>query len=195
MSREPVSHNKPVFEELHPRIYGVAAGLVAWFVLSAWVLFDRGGDIALSLGFVTVLLLMAVMLPWVLSEIWRKHRAPYEVHPSKTTFRDWKAGDFAVWGARLVAADGRRFRSDRDRHRVCDRECLDLTTTPSRQDQRLESCTGPPASDIRAPRPLIMTSSRSRSFSKLVSIVPSSDRPRGSFTRIGSTKRPLTRIS
>ena len=58
---------------------------------------------------------------------------------------------------------------------------------------------GPPvASDIRAiapPRPLIMPSSRSRSFSKLASIGPSSERPRGSFTRSGSTKRPLTRIS
>ncbi len=31
--------------------------------------------------------------------------------------------------------------------------------------------------------------------SKLVSIGPSSTRPRGSFTRSGSTKRPLTRIS
>ncbi len=70
-------------------------------MVSAWVLFDRGGDLGLALGFVTVLLLIAVVLPWVLSEIWRKHRMPYEAHPQKPSFRDWRAGDFAVWGARL----------------------------------------------------------------------------------------------
>ena len=101
MSREPVAHNKPVFEELHPRIYGLAVGLVAWFVLSAWVLFDRGGDIGLSLAFVTMLLLVAVVLPWAMSEIWRKYRRPYEAHLQGTSFHDWRAGDFSVWGARL----------------------------------------------------------------------------------------------
>ena len=101
MNRELVPQNKPVFEELHPRVYGMAAGLVAWFVISAWVLFDRGGYIGLPLAFVTMLLLIAVALPWILSEIWRKQRTPYEVHPPKASFRDWKAGDFTVWGAKL----------------------------------------------------------------------------------------------
>lgn len=101
MNREPASHNKPVFEELHPRVFGFAACLVAWFVISAWVLFDRGGYVGLPLAFVTVLLSIAVALPWILSQTWRKHRTPYEVHPSKTTFRDWKAGEFSVWGAKL----------------------------------------------------------------------------------------------
>jgi hypothetical protein len=99
--RELVSHNKPVFDELHPRIYGVAAGLVGWFVVSAWVLFDRGGEIALPLGFVTVLLLMAVLLPWTLSRIPRRHWLPGERHPQEVSFHDWKAGNFSVWGARL----------------------------------------------------------------------------------------------
>jgi hypothetical protein len=101
MSRELVSHNKPVFDELHPRVYGTAVGLVAWFVLSAWVLFDRGGEVALSLGFVTMLLLVAVVLPWALSEIWRKYRMSYEAHPQKPSFHDWKSGSFSVWGASL----------------------------------------------------------------------------------------------
>jgi len=47
MSKEPIANgNEPVFEDLHPRIYGMAAGLVAWFVVSAWALFDRGGYVA-----------------------------------------------------------------------------------------------------------------------------------------------------
>ena len=100
--RELASHNRPVFDQLHPRIYGVAAGLVAWFVLSAWILFDRGGGaIELALGFVTFLLLIAVLLPWTLSKMWRKHRMPYEDHPQEPSFHDWKAGSFSVWGARL----------------------------------------------------------------------------------------------
>ena len=45
MSRELVAHNRPVFDQLHPNIYRAAAGLVAWFALAAWVLFDRGSDI------------------------------------------------------------------------------------------------------------------------------------------------------
>ena len=60
MSRELVAHNKPVFDQLHPRIYGTAVGLVAWFALMAWVLFDRSSDVSLSLMFVTLLFVVAV---------------------------------------------------------------------------------------------------------------------------------------
>ena len=55
-----------------------------------------------------------------------------------------------------------------------------------------------PACAVRAGVPalrLMMPSMRSRSFSKLASIGPSSTRPRGRRMRIGSTKRPLTTIS
>jgi hypothetical protein len=101
MSRELVAHNKPVFDQLHPRIFGTAIGLVAWFALMAWTLFDRGGDASLSLMFVTVLFVVAVLLPWSLSLVWKKYQLPYEQHPQQTSLRDWRAGDFAVWGARL----------------------------------------------------------------------------------------------
>ncbi|HWL21390.1 MAG TPA: hypothetical protein VNS33_17080, partial [Bradyrhizobium sp.] len=72
MSRELVAHNKPVFDQLHPRIYGAAVGLVAWFALMAWALFDRSSDIGLSLMFVTVLFIVAVLLPWTLFLVWKK---------------------------------------------------------------------------------------------------------------------------
>jgi len=102
MSRELVpTNNKPVFSDLHPRIYGIAAALVGWFVLSAWALFDRGGYVGLQLTFVSFLLLMAVLLPWTLSEVWRKHRKPYQRHQQKASLRDWAAGSFDVWGARI----------------------------------------------------------------------------------------------
>jgi len=100
MSRELVAQNKPVFDQLHPRIYGAAVGLIAWFALMAWVLFDRGGYTSLALIFVTVLFVVAVLVPWTLALVWRKFRMPYEPQQS-ASFHDWKDGEFAVWGAKL----------------------------------------------------------------------------------------------
>src|SRR4051794_15074067 len=48
ISRELTAHNRPVFDQLHPRIYGAAVSLVAWFALAAWFFFDRKNGIGLS---------------------------------------------------------------------------------------------------------------------------------------------------
>ncbi|HLZ02480.1 MAG TPA: hypothetical protein VKR55_10070 [Bradyrhizobium sp.] len=104
MSRDLVAHNKPVFDQLHPRIYAVAVGLIAWFALMAWVLFDRNAETSLSLIFVSVLFLVAVLVPWLMSLVWKKYQLPYERHPQQTSFKDWRDGDFAVWGAKLHGA-------------------------------------------------------------------------------------------
>jgi hypothetical protein len=101
MSRELVAHNRPVFDQLHPNIYRAAVGLVAWFALAAWVLFDRRNDIELPLDIVSVLLLVAVLLPWSLSLVWKRHRMPDERQAHRIPFRDWRIGDFAVWGGKL----------------------------------------------------------------------------------------------
>jgi hypothetical protein len=104
MSRELVTHNKPVFDQLHPKIYAGAIGLVAWFAMAAWILFDRQDDIGLPLAMASVLLFVAVMIPLVLAQVWRRHHA-HDPHPGAISFRDWRAGDFAVWGARLRGSD------------------------------------------------------------------------------------------
>ncbi len=104
MARELVAHNKPVFDQLHPAIYGAAVGLVAWFALSAWILFDRQSDIELPLAMVSVLLLVAVLLPWALSLVWKRHVMPHQ-HPTRISFHDWRAGDFAAWGSKLHGTD------------------------------------------------------------------------------------------
>ena len=101
MSRELVAHNRPVFDQLHPKIYAIAVGLIAWFALMAWVLFDRNSDVRLPLMFVTVLFAVAIVLPWTLFLVWKKFQMPHEGHPQSTSFRDWKDGEFAVWGAKL----------------------------------------------------------------------------------------------
>ena len=105
MVREPVAHNRPLFDQLHPMVYGAAVGLVAWFALAAWILFDRQNDIGLPLAMVSVLLLVAVLLPWSLSLVWRRHQMPHQRPPGKTSFHDWRMGDFAVWGSKLHGTD------------------------------------------------------------------------------------------
>jgi hypothetical protein len=104
MSRELVAHNKPVFDHLHPRVYAGAIGLVAWYALSAWILFDRQDDIGLPLMMVSVLLLVAVVISLALVFVWRRHRTP-DSRQEAISYRDWKAGDFAVWGSRVHATD------------------------------------------------------------------------------------------
>ncbi|MFL6791198.1 MAG: hypothetical protein ACJ8EE_08515 [Bradyrhizobium sp.] len=98
MARELVAHNRPVFDRLHPIMYGAAVGLVAWFALAAWTLFDRQNDIELPLAIVSAFFVVAVLLPWSLSLVWKRHRTS---PPSKISFHDWRVGDFAVWGAKL----------------------------------------------------------------------------------------------
>jgi hypothetical protein len=104
MSRELVAHNKPVFDHLHPRVYAGAIGLVAWFALAAWILFDRQDDIGLPLMMASVLLFIAVLIPLALAYVWRRHHSR-DPHPETISFRDWRSGDFAVWGSRLRATD------------------------------------------------------------------------------------------
>src|SRR3954462_8210186 len=101
MTKELVAHNKPVFDHLHPRVYQAAIGLVVWYVLSAWLLFDRKDDIGLPLAMVSVLLLVAVLLPLALVLVWKRHPLPDQQRPHQLSFHDWSVGDFAVWGARL----------------------------------------------------------------------------------------------
>ena len=101
MTRELAHHNRPVFDQLHPNVYKAAVGLVALFVLAAWILFDRQNDIGLPLAMVSVLLLVAVLLPWSLSLVWQRYELAHRRHPEKISYRDWKIGDFAVWGGKL----------------------------------------------------------------------------------------------
>jgi hypothetical protein len=101
MARQLITHNTPVFDQFPPKVYGAAVGLVIWFALAAWILFDRQSDIGLPLGMVSVLLLVAVLLPWSLSLVWKRHRLPPERHADRVSFNDWKTGDFVVWGSRI----------------------------------------------------------------------------------------------
>ena len=102
----PADHNRPVLKQIHPWIYAIAVGLVAWFALSAWALFDHGfgrpNEVSLPLTMVSVLFLVAVVLPWTLSLVWRRYRMPYERQSSPSApIREWSLGDFPVWGGKI----------------------------------------------------------------------------------------------
>jgi hypothetical protein len=98
-----VARNTPVSDRSHAGIYGAAVGLLAWLAAAAWILFDRQSDIGLPLAMVSVLLLVAVMLPWSLSLVWSRHRMPHERDPNSISLRDWRRGDFVVWAAGFMA--------------------------------------------------------------------------------------------
>lgn len=108
MSNDIISShsNRPHRDHFHPLIYRVAGGLALWFALSAWILFDNHGYIELALAFISILLLMAVGIPWILWRQWRKYRrSGNEARQAAVSLRDWGAGDVDVCGARLHSAD------------------------------------------------------------------------------------------
>jgi hypothetical protein len=108
MSNEVISsnHNRVHRDQFHPLIYRVAGGLAVWFALSAWILFDHQGYIELPLAFISVLLLMALGIPWILWRQWRKYgRSAKDAAREAVSLRDWGNGDMDVWGARLHSAD------------------------------------------------------------------------------------------
>ena len=59
----------------------------------------------MPLAMVSVLLFVAVLIPLALALVWRRHHAPDDPHSGGTSFRDWRSGDFAVWGSRLRGTD------------------------------------------------------------------------------------------
>jgi len=64
----PARSPGPVTDRLHPLVHIVAAGLLIWFVVAAWLLFGEAGYIGLALTMVSVLVFMAIAIPWAL---WR----------------------------------------------------------------------------------------------------------------------------
>ncbi|MBN9005797.1 MAG: hypothetical protein J0H40_10305 [Rhizobiales bacterium] len=101
MMKELVAHNRPTFDQFHPNVPRIAAGLVAWFVLMAWVFFDRQSVTGLPLAFVTVFFAVLGLVLGGAALVWQRHRPLHTRHPNTIPFRDWRMGNFTVWGGRL----------------------------------------------------------------------------------------------
>jgi high-affinity Fe2+/Pb2+ permease len=99
----PLKHSAS--DHLHPMIYRAMAALAAWFVLSAWLLFGGGDEyFELSLGIVSVFLLIVVAIPFVLWLSWWKFEGA-RAGPRRERFREWIAGDFDTGHGRMPARD------------------------------------------------------------------------------------------
>jgi hypothetical protein len=93
-----------VSDRLHPVVQRTAAGLLVWFVVAAWLLFGGAGYIDLALVMVSVLVFMALAIPWTL---WRTGlaarrrdsdaaRAAETIAEPPETFAAWLQGRFAT---------------------------------------------------------------------------------------------------
>jgi len=105
MAKNIVAHRPPISRGLHPLVYGTAVGLVVWFVLCAWVLFDRQNDAELPLVMVSVLLFVAVSLPYMIWLVWRRDQRPRPTREDDLAFRDWASGQVEVGQSRLKGTD------------------------------------------------------------------------------------------
>ncbi|MDH2341206.1 hypothetical protein QCM77_04780 [Bradyrhizobium sp. SSUT18] len=89
----------------HPLVYKAAIGFVALFVAAAWVAFDRQSDIELPLAMLSVLLFVAVLLPYLLWRIWRTGQTRPPTLKTNKGFRKWMKGSTQVWQSRLKNSD------------------------------------------------------------------------------------------
>jgi hypothetical protein len=89
----------------HPLIYKAAIALVALFVIAAWVAFDRQSDIELPLAMLSVLLFVAVFLPYLLWRVWRTGQARPPTLKGNRGFWKWAEGSMEVGQGKLKSKD------------------------------------------------------------------------------------------
>lgn len=91
--------------DFHPFIYKIAVALVGLFVVAAWAAFDRRGETAANLVMVTLLLFVAVAIPFLMWLTWKHQLAPHATLHGSTRFRDWVHGSIEVWQGRVKGSD------------------------------------------------------------------------------------------
>jgi Mn2+/Fe2+ NRAMP family transporter len=93
----PLRHNQPVNDGLHPLVYKSLVGLAIWFVLSVWVLFNRGAYTGLNIAIITLFFFIAVAIPVLLWLTWRRNTGPEEQSRIDEPFHDWASHSFVTW--------------------------------------------------------------------------------------------------
>ncbi len=91
--------------DFHPFIYKIAIALVALFVVAAWATFARQGDTGENLMMVTLLLFVAVMIPYLMWLSWKHQQSPKATLGGPVSFRDWAKGPVDVWQSRMRGQD------------------------------------------------------------------------------------------
>jgi len=106
MTKHIMGHNRAIFDGLHPALYKAMVGLAIWFAVSAWMLFDDSGYISLILAIITLLFLIAILIPVALWRTWRRHPEVSGDHQELSVpFHDWTAGTFETWQCRIRGSE------------------------------------------------------------------------------------------
>jgi hypothetical protein len=98
MANDVVSHGRPATNGLHPYVYGAIATLVLWFVLAIWMGFASDGYTDWLLVVVSGFLMIAVAIPFVLSQVTRDDA---DDGGPKRSFSNWASCEFDTWQYRL----------------------------------------------------------------------------------------------
>jgi hypothetical protein len=101
------SRRRQLEHDLHPSVYKVAAGLIAWYAFAAWLLFASAGYDKFDLVMVSCVMLLAIGMPLIVfvtrRRFLRTHRLVEDAAPHP--LRTWLANDFDTWQARLSARE------------------------------------------------------------------------------------------
>lgn len=85
--------------DVHPFIYRAIAGLVLVFMAAAWGFFGDQGHTPFLLSDVTYFGVIAIALPYILLQMWRKnHVRPHRLSGSDFRFKDWSKREIDTWG-------------------------------------------------------------------------------------------------
>lgn len=107
MTQHHSHHHRRLEHDLHPSVYKVAAGFIAWYAFAAWLLFASAGYQKLDLIMVSGVMLLAIGIPLIVF-FTRRHFLRTHMHIEEAAphpLRTWLAGDFDTWQARLSARE------------------------------------------------------------------------------------------
>ncbi len=90
-------HESRPLQGLHPLVYKGVAGLALWFVLSVWVLFDRGPYMPLTIAAITGFFIIVVAIPTLIWLTWRKSTRARPLPGQDRSFLDWTHHEFQTW--------------------------------------------------------------------------------------------------
>ena len=91
-------------DQLHPWVYRTFVGLAALLVVSVWGFFAEPGS-GFALVVVSLFFVVAVAIPALLWQIWRRHRLPAPQDDAPESFAHWAARDFALPDDRVSGRD------------------------------------------------------------------------------------------
>jgi len=105
MEQLPEKRGDKSTAEFHPLIYKVIAGLFALFAVAAWIAFARQGDTEENLIAVTLLFVVAAVIPYTMWLSFKHHQTPQPTLKGSRPFRDWANSTVEVWGSRVKGKD------------------------------------------------------------------------------------------